>query len=274
MVASGFVAFTGCVMLRSVLDSIGESALSATRSKERGARGRCWSLHRCLTLACITLFFVMLAWAVGLMFLSLHARPLFGISCLKIVSPNHHVSSRDVAQQVSDNIQGGFFSVNLGALHKLLVKNPWLDRVTFRRQWPGTLEITLTEQQPIAVWNGKTLINARDERFVPPVDTFPTSLPQLFAEDAMLPEVLEKYRHFSEQLAGCGLSITALHLSKYHSWWFTLSDNMTVMLGHDDVEQRLQKFMLLYKKVIANHQSAPSRVDLRYPNGAAVDWQH
>ena len=261
-----------CVMLRCCHVSQ-EFDLSKANVASKNSQRSPWSLRCLLTIFAILLFFLISVW-VGFLWWQqpVHRDSLLRISRLKVISDAKHITSREVAQHISDNIQGGFFSVNLTALRSVLLENPWLAQVTFRRQWPHTLVVKVIEQKPLAVWQSKALFNTDGHLYSPPFDSFPVNLPRLSGADAAAQQILQQYRHFKQLLLPLGLSITDLKLSNYDNWELVIDNNMTVVLGHEDVEQRMQKFILLYNKVIASSKQAALRVDLRYPNGAAVDW--
>ena len=46
-----------------------------------------------------------------------------------------------------------------------LVKVPWVRAVALRRAWPMTLEITVSEHEPLARWNDSALVNVQGETF-------------------------------------------------------------------------------------------------------------
>jgi cell division protein FtsQ len=85
--------------------------------------------------------------------------------------------------------------------------------------------------------------------------------------------VLNNYRHMSELIAGLGLSVRSLALSERQAWDLTLSNGIQVVLGKDNVYQRLQRFINVYPQVIGVRSSEVNYVDMRYPNGMAVSFK-
>lgn len=228
-----------------------------------------WVSHY-LTLTCLVLFAIMLIWGGVLLWRALPHKPLFVISRLKIVTDAQHVTTREIASEVAENLSGGFFSVNIKPLRAQLLRNPWIADVAFRRQWPNTLTVNVVEQKAIAIWCDKALINDKGKIFTPGVKSFPQNLPHLFApsDDAFV-QVLQQYEKLSKKIAKIKLPITALHLSRYQNWDFTLAGKIKVVLGNSDFDRRINRFLTLYSKVLINNPASGFTVDLRYPNGAA-----
>ncbi len=229
-------------------------------------------LRQGLTGACVVLFAIMLLWGGALLWRHyLPARHLFSISRIKIMSDAKHLSTRELAAQAASHLDGGFFSIDIADLRRLLMRNPWVSEVSFRRQWPDMLQITIFEQKPMAIWNKRALINHKGEIFLPPLKDFPAGLPNLSGPDGSLPRVLRQYADLNKRLSIIPLSLNDLRLTDYQNWTFVVA-GIQVMLGHEATEQRLERFVTLYSTVISKRDTFPLRVDLRYPNGAAVEW--
>ncbi len=227
-------------------------------------------LRYVLTIACVVLFVILLAWAVVLLWRAIVPETQwFRISRIKVVTDAKHLSTRNIASQISQHMDGGFFTIELSTLRKLLIAMPWVADVSFRRQWPGTLQVTVIEEKPLAIWADKHLLNQQGQVFSPPVSSFPKHLPQLSGPEESLDRVLHQYFRLSQLLATVNLSPTRVVLTKYGNWEF-VANNIKVILGHEAIQQRLDRFIALYSKVIARRGNTPWRVDLRYPNGAAV----
>lgn len=222
-----------------------------------------------LTVICLVLFGILLIWGGVLLWHALPHKPLFVISRLKIITDAQHVTTREIASEVAHNLGGGFFSVNIKTLREQLLRNPWVADAAFRRQWPNTLTVNVVEQKPIAIWRDKALLNDKGKIFTPAVEAFPQNLPRLSApSDDALAQVLQQYKDLSKKIAKIKLPITALHLSRYQNWDFTVAAKIKVVLGSGDFEHRINRFLTLYSKVLVNNPANGFTVDLRYPNGA------
>jgi cell division protein FtsQ len=59
------------------------------------------------------------------------------------------------------------------------------------------------------------------------------------------------------------------------AWQFTTGNGITVLLGKDDVMERLQRFLIVMDDAdLASRLAEVERIDTRYPNGMAVSWKN
>lgn len=221
---------------------------------------------------CIILAFVLMVWGSVLLWRAFVPEThWFSISRIKIVTDARHLSTREIAVEAADHLDGGFFSLNIAELRKLLLRHPWVKSVAFSRQWPDMLQIRVVEQKPMAIWCDQFLLNSEGQIFSPPQQQFPQNLPQLSGPESSLALVLQQYARLSKQLAPLQLSINELHLDDDQSWSFMVK-GIRVMLGKESMDQRIARFITLYQRIISKNKQLPLRVDLRYPDGASVKW--
>ena len=74
------------------------------------------------------------------------------------------------------------------------------------------------------------------------------------------------------QLGGLGLNVSQLRLEPRGAWRFQVNDSVWVMLGRNDREARLARFMAAWQRRLGDEASQIRYIDLRYPNGVAVAW--
>jgi cell division protein FtsQ len=84
--------------------------------------------------------------------------------------------------------------------------------------------------------------------------------------------VVEFYSHGVRTLAGSGMTLTGVRLSERGSWSLTLANGALLLLGHQRVDERLQRFLATFAQLSAAHPGGFQRVDLRYSNGFAILW--
>ena len=192
---------------------------------------------------------------------------------VRIVTTANYIPQAQLQTIVSQNLQGGFFSLKENPIQQALLANfPWAQSVVIQRIWPDILQINIIEQVPLAVWQGNQLINAQGILFTPDPKTFPPGLPQLFGANTQLQLVLQMYQQVMLDLLPLNLTVTQLVVSPRNSWSLTLSNGIQVVLGHEDVPTRWQRFIRLYPQLIAPKVTHIKQVDLRYPDGFAIQW--
>ncbi len=148
--------------------------------------------------------------------------------------------------------------------------------VSIRRIWSSELEIAVAEQKPLARWKKTQLISKLGTLFTPPIATIPKDLPELQGPEGSEKIVLARFEQFDRLLRllePLHIKITALQVSDREAWFLVLNNHIQVYLGHEDIDQRFEKLVRFYRQIIGNQSEQVEHVDLRYPNGLAVQWK-
>ncbi len=203
--------------------------------------------------------------AVSAKFLAFHQ--------VNIVVNGKKLHSAEVKKIVAKNLSGGFFSLRTNRLRQSLLAQPWVADVSLRRRWPDQLDIHISQQHPVAVWCNKQLINQSGELFSPPIKSFPQTLVHLCGPRGRLQGVMDQLKQSREVLLKAGLVITSLNLNARNTWSMTVNRQIDVILGRQDIHRRLMRFVSLYLAVIQKNVDNVAKVDLRYPNGVAIQWR-
>ncbi|SDK84862.1 cell division protein FtsQ [Modicisalibacter muralis] len=165
-----------------------------------------------------------------------------------------------------------WLSVDLDELREQARGIDWLSEVSVSRRWPNALTFRLFEQQPVARWNDDLLLNTRGKPFRRGEVTVSGDLPDLAGPEGSGPEVLALLDRLRPRLAELGLEVTQLRLEDRGAWRFQVNDSVWVMLGRNQREPRLARFMAAWKRELGSRASRIRYIDLRYPNGVAVAW--
>ena len=67
---------------------------------------------------------------------------------------------------LTNELRGGFLSLDLGELKFIIEEHPWIRRVTLTRQWPSTLIAAVSEEVPIARWGRQAFLNYQGKKYV------------------------------------------------------------------------------------------------------------
>jgi cell division protein FtsQ len=143
-----------------------------------------------------------------------------------------------------------------------------------RRKWPGTLEVTITEERPVACWGERGLLNASGRLFIPSADHVPAELPRLRGPDGSEQQVTERFFHVQEQLEHRGLAAVSMTLDSRGAWTFQLSNGIEVRLGAQSVDERVARFLRALDRIVGPAASDVEYVDMRYTNGFAIGWKN
>lgn len=192
--------------------------------------------------------------------------PIFPIERVRLVNPLQHVTQEQVEFVLKNEMRGNFFTVNLDQMVSSFEKLPWVEQVSLRRRWPNVLEIVLVEHQPLARWGDSALLDSNGMRFSAATSE---DLPVFHGETGMEMEMIEGYRRFSSLLLSTGREIDELWLTDRRAWTLKLDNGLTMQLGRDEVDQRLERFVEVFDRTLSTLPKL-AYVDLRYPNGFAV----
>lgn len=184
-----------------------------------------------------------------------------------------HVSRDELMSVISGSISGGFLWLDLQAIRQPLERLPWVHRAVVRRQWPDSIEVRVIEQRAIAAWGDSAYLNHAGEVFQPEGAVPADRLPALAGPPGSQGEVMMRYKQVQERLQPLGLTVVALDMNARGGLLATLAGGGELVLGRSDLEARLDRLELIYRRQLLPRRGEMARVDLRYSHGAAVSWK-
>ncbi|MSR09691.1 MAG: FtsQ-type POTRA domain-containing protein [Gammaproteobacteria bacterium] len=182
--------------------------------------------------------------------------------------------SADQLESVLRKYMGkGFLAADLDAIQARVAALPWVATARVSRQWPDTLDVTVTEEAPAARWGADGLLNPQGRLFVRHTTHIPAELPQLNGPEGAEADVAARYVAIQEQLLARGLGVVALELDGRGAWTLLLSNGIGVRLGSQDVDARLDRFYEALDTVVTPVATDVQFVDMRYTNGFSIGWK-
>ena len=200
----------------------------------------------------------------------LHDPDYLPIAHVKIRASYNHLDQAELERMVTPFLQQGFYGSSAIKLQAQLSKLQWVEHASFKRVWPDTLIIELIEHEPAVRWGDNGVLDKNGELFFPPEISLLDSLPKLSGPDVLAPKMFAHFYKMQGILRPEALKITAMTVSPRHSWQLRLNNGVTVELGREHQLKRLTRFAKVWPQLVAKHHGMISSVDLRYPNGAAV----
>ncbi|MDH2245225.1 cell division protein FtsQ/DivIB [Pseudomonas sp. GD03855] len=183
-----------------------------------------------------------------------------------------YVSREAVQQRIAPFVEQSFFKVDLNGMRHQLEQMPWIAHVEVRRVWPDQVMVRLDEQLPIARWGGEALLNNKGQAFSPDDLSRYEHLPHLYGPKRAQQRVMQQYQMLSQMLRPLGFSISHLELRERGSWFLTTNQGIELLLGRDQVVEKMRRFTAIYQKALEQESEKIARIDLRYANGLAVAW--
>lgn len=215
------------------------------------------------------------ALALAIALAALYARPLLAgpaLTQLVITGRLEHIPPQAVRAAVRPQVGSGFFTTDADAVRSAVAALPWVAAVSVRRGWPHTLYIDIDEEVPAARWNGTGLVDAEGRVFALSGGQAWGQLPALSGPDGSAASVLADYRSFDSILAATGLSVRQLDVDARGAATLTLNDGISLRLGRQQAERRLERFATVALPVLKEQLASVAYVDMRYTNGFAVGY--
>lgn len=196
----------------------------------------------------------------------------FAIEEVSVRGELRHVEPEALREAVVGAIDGGFFGLDVERVREAVQRLPWVDQVWVRRVWPDALEVRVQEQVPLAAWSDDRLVNVRGELFEAP-GQLPADLPRLRGAEDRAADVAAMYAAVTRRVSRLGLEVSALSLDEREAMRIALAGGFELVIGRKDRQQRLNRFVRVYPKLLAPRAGDIVRIDLRYGNGFAVQWK-
>lgn len=204
----------------------------------------------------------------------------FVIDQLKVKGKLRHLDVRQVEELVAKTGVGNFFSIELEKIKAEIEALAWVQNADVRREWPNTLLIEISEHRPVMRWNDSKWLNSYGEVVDLPLDEtsqqrLAARAIKLYGRDQDSTLMLNNAYAWKKRLAKDELELRSLELSGSHAWTLGLRQMETdtefkLLLGREDFEQRLSRFVYLFETHFRNSQQRLQRVDARYPDGLAI----
>lgn len=204
----------------------------------------------------------------------------FVIKQLKIQGQFRYLEPSEIEGLVRTHELGNFFAIELNEVKAEIEAHPWVQEAQVRREWPDTLSVHIKEHRPVARWKKDQWVNAQGKVVSLPFDKFLSKRKSTVAinldgkpQDSAL--MLNQTIAWKRQLESSGLVINRISLSDSHAWTldlhYPLNDvEFTLLLGREDVAERLARFQNLFEKRFKDSDEQLQRVDARYPDGLAI----
>jgi len=193
--------------------------------------------------------------------------PVFRLRAVQLTHAPQQVDVNQLNQVVKRTVEGSFFTVDIELTRRAFEQLPWVRKVSVRRHFPWSLEVTLEEHVPLARWNDVALVNTYGEVFA---GQSKLVLPEFNGEPEMSAQVADMYVAMSKQLGVLQRKIVQVNLSSRFAWQLKLDNGMQIELGREQMQQRLERFVAVYPYSLATLSRKIGFVDLRYRNGFAA----
>lgn len=243
--------------------------------KQKAPRDFSWAkkpwIYIPLTIACSIIFSVLgVVGFYGVQFTQQFLnRP---ISSVAIEGQFNYIDKAIIAVIVESMIGDSFVGENIDVIKNKLQNLSWVDGVLLSRQWPDRLQVTITEQVPIARWSDDSFINVRGELIPINDNAVLSNLSKLSGKKEDAQNIMREYAMLTNVFQPYGLAVKQLEKNPRGVWKLHLDNEWNVVLGQGNIFSKVQRLTHLLDKKILDKTSDIDTIDIRYPNGLAVQW--
>lgn len=214
------------------------------------------------------------------------------LSQLTLSGDNQFTTKQDVRKAILDlGLPNTYIGQNVDSIQQEILRLPWIQQVSVRKQWPDRLIIHVIEYKPKYLWNEVYFLDSEGNLFNIPSGRFQdVNLPKLFGPIGKEKLILNSYQQLetiSNTLSKKGkqLFIYLASADERNAWQLLLkpcfreicasNQDIKVILGREHINDRFKRFIRFYGDIQADIPSNEriSEVDLRYDNGIAVKRQ-
>lgn len=160
-------------------------------------------------------------------------------------------------------------SIDLTAVRAEIAALSWPRSVTLRRVWPYNLAVHVEKEMLVARWGDLGYVTTGAQIVQSPGDD--TEVPLFECTFATPAKAMEVYRMLQELAGRAGFDVRRLAENELGEWSLTLDDGLEVVLGAEQLPERMHRFMLASRRI--SPERAVDYVDARYRNGIAVRWK-
>jgi cell division protein FtsQ len=202
-------------------------------------------------------------------------QPAFSIRAVELVGVPQHVDITELERVINEKTKGNFFTVDLDSLRLALEQVPRIRKVSLRRKFPWSVQLKLEEHVALARWNDKgsqgqfniEMVNTHGEVFRA---INAEILPAFNGPNESSGQVTAMYAELSGILKPLHQDVLQIALSPRFSWQLRLRNGMTLVLGREQMQARLMRFVSTYPYSLALMTHTVTYLDLRYLDGFAV----
>ncbi len=223
-----------------------------------------------LKLALNSVILLLIFASVGIYFFML---PQFPIRRVLVEHGNDLIDAPLLKALISPQVKKGFFYTQVSEIQKNLDALPWVEQAIVEKKWPDTLEVHLKVRKTVAHWNSTSYLVSNGEIYHSAQVLNPAVLPFLNGPDEEALPLLEEYYAFRADLLSDALSIQSLTETSDREYVAVLSNDVTLKLGADHLQERMHRFVKAYPLELIDKVNNIAYVDLRYENGLAVGFR-
>lgn len=205
----------------------------------------------------------------------------YPVNEVEVLGTLDYTDRDDLRELVLEQVNNGFYRLDVDRIQRDIVSLPWVAEAHIRRVWPDRLSIEVVEHEPAARWNDNALISKRYELFHPPQlkkdsiqraewQAWFSQFPQLTGGAGRHETVLTAFRTMQDYMLPYQVRVESLLEDDRQSQTLLLDNNVTVRLGVDNIQERLDRFVSVFARLVEPLVGQSAVFDMRYANGFSM----
>jgi len=189
------------------------------------------------------------------------------VEAISVKGETQWLNQDELKSSILKGLNSHWFITSIGEIKLTAEQVAWVDKVQVKRIWPSNLEITIKEQVPLACWNGQVLTN--QSNLIGTSKCLPTWR-VITAKKDYIKEYLTLSATFERLEKGLGKKLTNIEINDRGTWKMVVENNLAIVARNKDIKARLNIWIALLENGNLRNIEKFKKVDLRYPNGFAV----
>ncbi len=195
------------------------------------------------------------------------------ITNVEVIGDIQHTDQKTIQEIIEPFIKTNLYLLDASGMEEELEFEPWIKSVAITRRWPRDLVVKITEQSPVAFWGDDRLLNHQGEIFDASLPSKQGIMPMLYHQEDDGLEMIRKYKQIQQWLKTAPVGVSEFIVNARGSWQIRLTNGWLLEIGKIEQERRIKRFLVAYKKELADKAEKVKKIDLRYTNGLAVSWK-
>ena len=154
-------------------------------------------------------------------------------------------------------------------LYEFLNNQNWISSFLIKKNAFKPVEIFIETKEPKYVWQEKFYLDRNLSKFLYSGEH--PDLLHLYMPIELVAEWIKVEKQIYEVLKAYNLVISSVSYTKAEGWYFHTKNNIRINLG-SELTSKVNKKLLLTLKYIFEKNLTPSIIDLRYKDGAALNY--
>ena len=154
-------------------------------------------------------------------------------------------------------------------LYEFLNNQNWISSFLIKKNAFKPVEIFIETKEPKYVWQEKFYLDINLSKFLYSGEH--PDLLHLYMPIELVAEWIKVEKQIYEVLKAFNLVISSVSYTKTEGWYFHTKNNIRINLG-SELTSNVNKKLLLTLKYIFEKNLTPSIIDLRYKDGAALNY--